>query len=55
MDLHKDLINEKSIAVTPMFTLQTSGVFGAELVAPEANRFVADGISRGASKSSTSP
>ena len=43
--LHEYLINEKSIAVTPMFTFQASGVFGAELVAPEANRFVADGDS----------
>jgi hypothetical protein len=43
--LHEYLINEKSIAVTPIFTLQTSGVFGAELVAPEADRFITNGDS----------
>jgi len=42
---HEDIINEKSIAVTLMFTLQPPGVFGAELAAPQANRFVADGDS----------
>jgi len=42
---HEDLVNEKSIAVTPMFTFQPLGVFGAELVAPQANRFVTDGDS----------
>ena len=43
--LHEDLINEKCIAITPMFTFQPPGVFGAKLVAPQANRFVADGDS----------
>ena len=43
--LHEYLINEKCIAVTPMFTFQGSGVFGAELIAPQANRFITNGDS----------
>ena len=41
-DLHKDLINVEGVAVASMLSLQTPGIFGAELDTPEADGFTAD-------------
>jgi|GEM_PF-1034250 hypothetical protein len=41
VDFYEDLINEKDIAITNMFALQSSSVYSSELDAPKANRFSA--------------
>jgi hypothetical protein len=41
--LYQDLINEKSIALTPIIMFQASGAFWNELAAPQANTFVTGG------------
>jgi hypothetical protein len=41
--LYEDFIDVEGIAVAAMLTLQSSGVQGAELDAPKANCFSADG------------
>jgi hypothetical protein len=41
--LYEDFIDVEGIAVAAMLTLQSSGVQGAELDAPTANCFSADG------------
>jgi hypothetical protein len=41
--LYEDFIDVEGIAVAAMLTLQSSGVPGAELDAPKANCFSADG------------
>ena len=43
IDLHKDFIDEEGIAIASMLSLQSFGVEGTELDAPEADRFAADG------------
>jgi hypothetical protein len=39
IDYYVDLVNEKGIAITTMFALQSSSVYSSELDAPKANRF----------------
>jgi hypothetical protein len=42
IDLHEDFIDEKGITVASALSVQSSGVNGAELDAPQANCFAAD-------------
>jgi len=42
IDLYEDLVDEESIAIALMATLQTPGVFRPKLDAPEADGFVTD-------------
>jgi len=42
IDFQEDFIDVKSVAVATMSTLQATGIFGAELDAPEPDRFSAD-------------
>ena len=43
IDLDKDLVDVKCVAVSTMISLQPSSVYSAKLVTPQANRFIADG------------
>lgn len=40
INLHEDLINKESISVPLVFALQTPGVLGTKLVAPQTDRFM---------------
>jgi len=42
-DIDEDLINEESIAVASVLSLQSAGINGTEFDAPEANCFATDG------------
>ena len=42
IDLHKDFIDIKGIAIASMLSLQSFGVEGTELDAPKTDRFAAD-------------
>ena len=42
VDLYENFVDEKCIAISPVFSLQPSGIFGAKLIAPQANCFVTD-------------
>ena len=39
----ENFIDEESIAITAVFTLQSAGINGIELDAPQAYRFAGDG------------
>jgi len=41
-NLHEDLIDIESIAITLVFPLQASGIFGSELDTPEPDCFITD-------------
>ena len=43
VDLYENFIHEESIAITPVFTLQSAGINGTELDAPQAYRLAGDG------------
>jgi hypothetical protein len=45
IDLHKDLIDEECVTVTLVLSIEPPGIFGAELVTPESDRFVGDSYS----------
>ena len=40
LDLHEHLIDVKRVSITLMSTLQALDILGAELVAPQTNRFI---------------
>ena len=42
VDLDEDFINVKGVAISAMLALQSAGVDGPELDAPEADRFPGD-------------
>ena len=39
---YEDFIDEKGIAIAPVFSFQSACINGTELDAPEADRFTAD-------------
>jgi hypothetical protein len=39
IDLHKDFVNEESIAIASVLSLQSSGVYSSEFYTPQADRF----------------
>jgi hypothetical protein len=43
VDLHEDFIDEEGIAVSPVLSLQTPGIYGTELDTPEADSFITNG------------
>ena len=45
INLHKNFINEKCISVSLVLLLQTTNIFQSELIAPQANRLIANGDS----------
>ena len=42
IDLHKDFIDEKGIAVASVFSLQPSSIYSTEFDTPKSNCFAAD-------------
>jgi hypothetical protein len=40
IDLYENFVDEKCIAISPVFSLQPSGIFGAKLIAPQSDRLV---------------